>query len=74
MLASKLKLVRGCIQACHSSSNESFREIFGDMGDYLWDKLVNHFDANEASFICYLDNKNLTKLIEHVERHPENYG
>jgi hypothetical protein len=67
-------LVRGCIQACHSSSNESFREIFGDMGDYLWDKLVNAHDADEARFICYLDNKNLDKLIAHVERNPENYG
>lgn len=70
----KTSLVRGCIQACHSSTNENFREIFGDMGDYLWSKLVDHFDANEASFICYLDNKNLNLLIAHVERHPENYG
>lgn len=71
---SKLKLVRGCIQACHSSSNESFREIFGDMGDYLWNKLVYAHEADEARFICYLDNGNLTKLIEHVEANPDNYG
>ncbi len=70
----KLKLVRGCIQACSSSSNDSFKEIFGDMGDYLWSKLVDHMEADEARFICYLDDKNLQKLIDHVERHPENYG
>ena len=70
----KRTLVRGCIQACHSSSPESFKEIFDDMGNYLWSKLVDHFDANEASFICYLDDKNLAKLIAHVERNPDNYG
>lgn len=69
----KNTLVRGCIQACFSSSNESFRQIFGEMGDYLWDKLVNHFDANEGSFICYLDDKNLSLLIAHVEKNPGNY-
>lgn len=70
----KRALVKGCIQACHCSTNESFRIIFGDMGDYLWDKLVNHFDANEASFICYLDGDNLDKLIAHVENNLPHYG
>lgn len=70
----KQKLVRGCIQACYSSSRESFKEIFGETGDYLWSKLVDAFDADEARFICYLDEKNLGKLIAHVERNPDNYG
>lgn len=59
-------LIDSSIRVLFNSSKADFTEIFGDDGPYLWDKFTIGFQANEGSFICYLDHKNQKKLAAYV--------
>ena len=57
--------IDAAIRVLYNSDKEQFNEIFGEkQGPYFWDKFTNHYDANEGSFICYLDYEGQRKLAK----------
>lgn len=55
------------IRVLYNSSKLQFDEIFGvKNGSYLWHKFTVAHNANEGSFICYLDHTNQRLLAEAV--------
>lgn len=63
--------IDSAIRVLYNSNKEIFFEIFGDDAVYLWSKFVDHYDANEGSFICYLDLKNQRALARYVVAYAE---
>lgn len=58
--------IDGAIRLLYNSDKETFNEIFGGDGPYMWDKFTCHFDANEGAFICYLDYEHQRMLAKAV--------
>lgn len=59
--------IDSAIRVLYNSDKGLFNVIFGEEnGPYLWNKFTGHFDANEGSFICYLDWSNQQKLAKYV--------
>lgn len=55
-------LISDSIRLLYNSTRKDFTTIFGEDGDYLWNKFTKAFNSKEGEFICYLDATNLEKL------------
>jgi len=62
--------IDAAIRVLYNSEKQTFIDIFGkDDGPYLWDKFTGHYNAEEGSFICYLDWNNQRKLAKAVREY-----
>jgi hypothetical protein len=61
--------IDSAIRILYNSKKETFKEIWGDDGPYLWSKFVDAYKANEGSFICYLDHNNQAALAKYVKEY-----
>ncbi len=59
-------MMDAAIRHLYCAGLEDFKKIFGEDGQYLWDKFTKRYGRNEGSFICYLDGDNKTKLAHAV--------